>query len=151
MKPDLNFWQVNHGENAHRCDATLGKVGAQCTARGRVERGGKWFCFNHDPVRVEAKREERRRLVFQSQKNRMFALHRHEEERRLMKAKAALMDQVAKEVLDMSLGFRNALSATVKLNVVTLYNPEAENRSALIDQLQPTIGGSRSAATAETC
>ncbi len=34
--------------------------GSQCKKRGKIKRGGKWFCGTHDPEAIKAKNEAQR-------------------------------------------------------------------------------------------
>jgi hypothetical protein len=40
-----------------KCSSSLSKVYGNCSRNATVEREGKWFCWQHDPERLERIRE----------------------------------------------------------------------------------------------
>jgi len=55
------------GVKMHKCEADVLRGGGQirdvgyvsgCNRRGTIEVGGKWYCWQHNPIEVERRRKE---------------------------------------------------------------------------------------------
>lgn len=126
----------------HKCAGkTWSDIGHQrvyrCSRNATIERDGKWYCWQHDPIRVEADKQKRRA--------RWDARHDREAakwERRTRNAKlaalaseetAALLERLARDVSDRCKSDIPCVTARYERNAKGGYELAAQIREVLGD------------------